>query len=158
MMRKPIKIDWEELEAAFQTRREDLVYYLDLVTGQVVLEGEGEDSIEGDDDMDEERSPEASRRNQTTRLYIVPPSPEDEVVWMEDFVDEVEKLDAAVVERLKKALTGDDPTEAFREVLRQHPAERDAWFLYRTQRTHEVIQEWLDENGVRSTEAPPWAG
>ena len=40
MMRKPIKIDWEELESAFQTRREELVYYLDLVTGEVVLEDE----------------------------------------------------------------------------------------------------------------------
>jgi hypothetical protein len=42
MKRKPIKIDWDELESAFDSKQEDLIYYLDLVTGQVILEGEGE--------------------------------------------------------------------------------------------------------------------
>ncbi len=155
MMRKPIKIDWEELEAAFQTRREELVYHLDLVTGQVVLEGEGEDLIERDDD-NEDIDTDAPRRKETTRLAIVPPGPEDEIVWMEDFVEEAEKADAAVLDRLKDALVADDPIDAFREVLRQHSTERDSWFLYRSDRIHEVIESWLEANGVRSTERPPW--
>jgi len=156
MMRKPIKIDWEELESAFQTRREDLVYHLDLVTGQVVLEGEGEDLIEGDDDIDGDINTDAPRRNETTRLTIEPPGPQDEVVWMEDFVDEAENVDATVLDRLKVALAADDPLESFREVLRQNPTERDIWFLYRSDRIHEVIENWLEANGVRSTERPPW--
>jgi hypothetical protein len=29
MKRKPLHIDWDELETAFENRSEDLVYYLD---------------------------------------------------------------------------------------------------------------------------------
>ena len=47
MKRKPIRIDWEALEDAFNNRDEELVYHLDRITGRVELEGEGE---EGDDD------------------------------------------------------------------------------------------------------------
>ena len=36
MKRKAIKIDWDELESAFDNKNEELVYYLDRVTGQVV--------------------------------------------------------------------------------------------------------------------------
>ena len=46
MKNKPIRIDWEDLEAAFENTNEELVYFLDLVTGRVILEGEGEDSGE----------------------------------------------------------------------------------------------------------------
>ena len=35
MKRKPIKIDWDELESAFDSKQEDLIYYLDLVTGHM---------------------------------------------------------------------------------------------------------------------------
>ena len=38
MKHKPLQIDWDELETAFENRNEDLTYYLDLVTGQVILE------------------------------------------------------------------------------------------------------------------------
>ena len=41
MKRKPIRVDWEELEAAFDSGNEELVYYLDSVTGHVLLEGAG---------------------------------------------------------------------------------------------------------------------
>ncbi len=158
MKRKPVKIDWEELESAFQGKREDLVYYLDLVTGQVVLEGEGEDSLESDGDLDEEMENASTRRNETTRLYIEPPSEDDEAAWMVDFVDETTEGDALVLGHLKEALEQGDPTDAFREVLRQHPEERDRWFLYRSDRIHEVIEDWLVANEVRSTEPPPWQG
>lgn len=36
MKHKPLQIDWDELEAAFENRNEDLTYYVDLVTGQVI--------------------------------------------------------------------------------------------------------------------------
>ena len=36
---KPLKIDWDALEEAFNSQSEELIYYLDLVTGHVVLEG-----------------------------------------------------------------------------------------------------------------------
>ena len=37
MKRKPLHIDWDELESAFENRNEDLSYYLDLITGKVFM-------------------------------------------------------------------------------------------------------------------------
>ncbi len=158
MKRKPIKIDWDEIEAAFDNKREDLVYYLDLVTGQVILEGEGEESgFEDDGDLlDEDSADEAPAREETTRLYIEPPSAEEEAAWMEDFVDEAGDPDAALVEALREALDGPDPVNAFRDTLRGHPEERDRWFVYRADRMHEAVDVWLDANGVHPAEPPPW--
>ena len=154
MKGKPIKIDWEELESAFDNKREDLVYYVDLVTGQVILEGEGEEALEGDGDEDVEDAP--SRRPVSTRLYVEPHDPDLEGDWMADFVDEKSDLDPAVLEKLRAAIDEPDPHEAIREILRNHAPERDGWFLFRSGRIREAIDAWLEEHGVRSTEPPPW--
>ena len=158
MKRKPIKINWDEIETAFDNKREDLVYYLDLVTGQVVLEGEGEEAEfeDGDDLMDEDAPDEAPVREETTRLYIEPPGADEETTWMEDFVDEADDLDAEVAAKLHAALEVEDPVNAFRDALRGHAAERDRWFLYRADRLHEAVDAWLDANNVHAAEPPPW--
>src|SRR5262245_2598015 len=130
MKRKPIKVDWDELESAFDSKREDLVYYLDLVTGQVVLEGEGEeDDFENDEDhLEDGADGELPVREETTRLYVEPPSVDDEIDWMDDFASRSESGAAEVLEALRKALDADDAPDAFREVLRHHATERDRWF------------------------------
>lgn len=158
MKRKPIKINWDEIEAAFDNRREDLVYYLDLVTGQVVLEGEGEEAaFEGDDDLsDDDGAEDVPIREETTRLFIEPPDEDEETTWMEDFVDEANDLDPAVAAKLRSALDESSPLIAFRDALRGHAAERDRWFLYRTERLHEAVDAWLDANNVHAAEPPPW--
>lgn len=161
MKRKPIRIDWNDLEAAFENKREDLVFYLDLVTGQVVLDGEGEEAAFDDGGpLDEaELGPEAPPRDDTTRLYVEPPTEEQEIAWMEDFlVDRASQLGGTASGSLDQALNGEDPAESFRETLRQFPAERDLWFLYRTDRLHERIDAWLESKGVQSAEPPPWRG
>ena len=156
MRHKPIKIDWEELESAFDNKREDLVYFIDLVTGQVILEGEGEDAIDDEDEVGEDVEGAASGRGVSTRLYVEAHDPDVEADWMADFVTEAHDLDAAVIEQLRIALDDADPLETIREVLRNHATERDRWFLFRSGRIHDAIDTWLEENGVRSTEPPPW--
>lgn len=154
MKRKPLKLDWEELESAFQSKREDLLYYLDLVTGQVILEGEGEDTLENDDDLEDDLE-NGAHRKETTRLYIDPPDLDQEISWMEDFVDGWQGADGPIA-KLRTALDEDDPVEAFREVLRHFPEDRERWFLYRSGCIHGLIEAWLTANEVRSTEPPPW--
>ena len=157
MKRKPIKVDWDELESAFDAKREDLVYYLDLVTGQVVLEGEGEEgSFENDDLREDGTDGELPVREETTRLYIDPPGVDDEVDWMDDFASRPENGPPEVLEALLSALDGDDAADAFREVLRHHAAERDRWFLFRSERLHEVMEAWIDSHQVHCAEPPPW--
>jgi len=157
MKGKPIRIDWEELESAFENKSEDLVYYVDLVTGAVILEGEGEadpDDSDGMEDDMEEVIP--VHRDQSTRLYVVPPDPETEGEWMTAFVKGADGIDAAVIGKLAEALDSDDPIDGFRDALRPHAAERDRWFLFRSDRIHETIESWLRDNGVKPSGPPPW--
>jgi len=158
MKRKPIKIDWQELEAAFDNKREDLIYYLDLVTGHVVLEGEGEeDDFEDDEDLlDNGGEDDPVKREETTRLYIEPPGLEDEISWMEDFVDESSEMKPEALDKLQEALGKPDAAEAFREVLRHYPDEREGWFLYRIERLHGAMDAWLDTHEVHAAEPSPW--
>ena len=157
MKRKPIKIDWDELESAFEATREDLVYYLDLVTGQVILEGEGEEAdFEGEDAMDEGVDEAPVSRQETTRLYVEPPSPEDEIDWMDAFARELQGTTPDVAEELRQALDSEDPHDGFKEALRHHTELRDRWFLYRADRLHDTIDAWLADHAVHSTDQAPW--
>ena len=159
MKHKPIRIDWEELESAFDTPPEELEYYLDLVTGQVVLEGEGEEGdFEDDDEIQDVNDVVAvARRPETTRLYVRPPDPDTELAWMEGFTAEVESADPGLARQLRTALDADgDAHDAFREVLRHAHEQRDQWFVYRSHRMHEAIDAWLDSHQVNAAEPPPW--
>ncbi len=159
MKRKPIRINWDDLEAAFDSRQEDLVHYLDLVTGEVVLEGEGEEAdFEDDADLEKDEGDEVVVRGDESRLYIEPPSEEQERAWMERFVQESPGMDPTLVARLRAALESADFAVAFRDALRAHPAERDRWFLYRAERLHQTIERWLESNQVHCAEPPPWKG
>ncbi len=158
MKRKPIKIDWDEIETAFDNKREDLVYYLDLVTGQVVLEGEGEEAdFEGGDDLVDDNGKEnGPPREATTRLYIEPPDEVEEADWMESFLAEADELDPELLAKLTLALDSPGPLNAFRDALRADAEVRDRWFLYRTERLHQTVDAWLDANNVHVSEPPPW--
>ena len=94
MKHKPLPIDWDELEGAFENRNEDLRYYLDLITGQVVLEGEGEDAEFDDDaEIDSAVDPESPRK-ETTRIYVETFTVDDELDWMDEFIEGDEKITA----------------------------------------------------------------
>src|SRR5262245_44292126 len=157
MKRKAIKIDWDELESAFDNKNEELVYYLDRVTGQVVLEGEGEDEIDDDDDLPEDSTPEAPPRDDTTRIYIEPLDPDELLSWMRDFLGDSKKgLNPALRERLLQAVEMREPQGAIREILDGNAEIRDRWFAYRSERLHETMDAWLDANDVSVVEPPPW--
>ena len=92
MKHKPIRVDWDELEVAFTNHDEEIVYYLDLVTGKVFIEGEGEEDEFGEeDDFSANRvvattQPEA--RDDSTRSYVKPMTTEMKLEWMERFLVE----------------------------------------------------------------------
>jgi hypothetical protein len=156
MKRKPLHIDWDELEAAFENRSEDLVYYLDLVTGQIVLEGEGEDAhFDDDDEMDEAVDDDNAKRPETTRLYVVSFTNDDELDWMDEFIEGDAQLDGQIKDKLVACVTEGSP-QAFKDGLRTHADIRDRWFLFRSERLHEVMDAWLDEHKVNPASAPPW--
>lgn len=156
MKRKPIRIDWDELESAFDSKHEDDLYYLDLVTGDVVLEGEGEgDDSPDDDDMEEALEGPATARSDPFRLYVVPPGIEDEVGWIRRFLDDESEIPVGLSEKMREAADNGDPHE-FREALRSHADIRDRWFLFRSECLQERIETWLETHDVQATEPPPW--
>jgi hypothetical protein len=156
MKRKPLHIDWDELEAAFENRSEDLVHYLDLVTGEVVLEGQGEEAPEDGDASHEDEA--AMRpvlmRPDNTRLYVVPFTDDDELAWAEAFV-EIPDLAADVRAKLSAVLEKES-AEAFRDALRSEDETRESWFRHRSDCLHQAIDSWLAEHQVNAVKPPPW--
>ncbi len=154
MKQRQIRIDWDDLEAAFDNKNEEIVYYLDTVTGHVHLEGEGEVD-EFDDEDDNSPRPPTGSHTDATRLPVPAADPAEETRWMWEFV-EAQELDDELDGRLVEALDTEAPAVAFREVIQEHEEARDRWFLYRSERLHERMQAWLDEHEVHLAEPPPW--
>ena len=159
MKRKPIKIDWDELEEAFSNPQDDVDAYLDSVTGRVVLEGEGEESDLADDDdasFGRPRAPVGVRQSPTL-LAIHPPDIPTKIEWLETFLEQAGGKHApAVLERFRQAMEAEDPAEVLGEVLNEHPGVRDAWYLYRSERIQELIDAWLAEHEIEAIDPPPW--
>jgi len=156
MKRKPLHIDWDELETAFENRSEDLVYYLDLITGQVVLDGEGEDArIDDETEMADAVEDDIATRPETTRLYVVSFTNDDELDWMDEFIEGDDQISAELREKLLDVVAA-GPPQAFKDELRQHGEVRDRWFRFRSERLHEVMDAWLAEHQVTAAVPPPW--
>jgi hypothetical protein len=163
MKRKPIRIDWDELEVAFSNHDEELVYYLDMVTGKVVLEGEGgdDDEYEVPEDYNPHAPPPMSdppRPDDSTRAYVTPMDTAMKLEWMKEFLAKPDnELDADVAARLREAAEADDPAGQLRAILQEAAEARDAWYLHRSDRLHDTMQQWLDEHGVTVIDPAPWA-
>jgi hypothetical protein len=159
MKSKAIKVDWDALEDAFNNQNEELVYYLDLVTGHVHLEGEGEDDDEDDDESYDPSSHNLTPpvRDDSTRAYVHPPDTGLKVDWLKAFMEDQENLDKELVGQLRQALAESDPAPAIREALNQHPEGRDRWYLYRSVRIQQLIGGWIDNHKVTTVDTPPWA-
>jgi len=153
MKRKPIRVNWDELEAAFDNQSSDLVYYLDLVTGHVILDGEGEDP--GDEDDPAWTGGESA--DDGTRAYVEPLATETKVEWIRRYVAESGDLDPGVRERLVEALRSDEPATGIIATFRDDPEAKDHWYRFRDDRLHERIEEWLRDHGVEWIDPPPWA-
>ena len=156
MKHKPLQIDWDELETAFENRNEDLTYYVDLVTGQVILEGEGEDArFDEDDEMDDAVDADTRPRGETTRLYVVSFTDDDEMDWMDEFIEGDDAIPAEQKETLSN-LVAEGPPQKFKDELRHHPEVRARWFLFRSERLHEVMDGWMESNKISPASPPPW--
>jgi len=81
---------------------------------------------------------------------------ETKIEWLAAFIDETDDLDPAFVAQIRQALEAEDPTQLVLDALRDSPESKDRWYLYRAERLHDLIEEWLEENAVVTTEPPPW--
>ncbi|MEE8411718.1 MAG: UPF0158 family protein [Acidobacteriota bacterium] len=156
MKHKPIRLDWDELEVAFTNHDEEIVYYLDLVTGKVIIDGEGEDDDFSPNSLVATGQPAA--RDDSTRAYVKPMSTEVKLEWMKKFLGEKDNsLDKETNAELKQAFESDNAPEALGAFLRSADEARDVWYLYRSDRLHEYMQSWLGEREIKPIDPAPWA-
>ena len=147
MKRRSLRVDWDDLEAAFNNRDDQIAYHLDLVTGHVHIEGEGES-------YDDEEDAQYQSSNDGTRAYVTPPTTDVLVGWMRKFIAEGQ-AEGETAERLLAELEKKD-VAGVRGVLNDDAEVRDLWYAYRADRTHEMIHEFLETHAVDPTEPPPW--
>ena len=62
---------------------------------------------------------------------------------------------ARLRDRLEAALDGRGAFRRFKNVLADHPAERERWFAFRDERLSVVAREWLEEHRIEPTTQPP---
>ena len=132
------------------------------MTGHVVLEGERDVDPEDDDEAFEHARAVACpvspvQRDDPTHISIRPPNTESKIEWMQAFLQQHgAHHESAVVAELRTAIDADDPAAALSDVLTRNAELRDAWYLYRSDRVHELIDDWLAENDVQPVDRPPW--
>ena len=86
-------------------------------------------------------------------IHVEPLGSSVEYGWMAEFAGTV--ADAHLRDLLDVALDGRGAFRRFKDVLRDYPAEREAWFAFRDEHVRAAAREWLAENGIDPTTAPP---
>ncbi|MCC7165698.1 MAG: hypothetical protein IT331_24585 [Anaerolineae bacterium] len=170
-----LKIDLDELAFAFENTGYELEYFLDLETGETAMVTDEthreleriyeELRCEGDKD--------ASRFVQSLEKYDLPDSDKDALLLadqvergygtryhrvptidshkaygdMEEFIDTVE--DERLQLRLWDALRERGAFRRFKDVLLDHPHERERWFRFKDEQMRRRVLEWLEEEGIQ---------
>jgi len=152
---KPLRINWEKLEDAFDSRNADLVSYVDRVTGHVALDIEEDDR---DDDEEYEPAEPVARFSpgSLTRAYVEPLSSEQKLQWVGRFLEDVDDLEPDFADEMVAALDSENPTDAVLSVLNRYPEGKELWYLYRAERLHELVEQWVRDQGIECLNPPPW--
>lgn len=73
--------------------------------------------------------------------------------WMEEFAGSI--TNPRLRDQLEVALDGRGAFRRFKNVLANHPGERQRWFAFRAERVRAALLEWLADHGIEPTTAPP---
>jgi hypothetical protein len=145
---RKLKTNWMELDAAFQSGSWEMRNYLDVETGEVVavtdeVAGYLEEppDYELPDWMHEMlKMAEQVEEGYGTR-YIRIPEEDSHAAYrdMERFISTVQG--DRLRDQLWQAIQG-------RDVLYDHPAERERWFAFKDRCIYDRISRWLDSEGI----------
>ncbi len=140
---KRLRIDLDDLTLALETSSNEIKYYLDTETGEIVLIG---------DNFDLEHRAFRERIQSDEERYVLVPvqtTPEGYRVIMH-FIETVD--DRQMREELNMAASGRGAFRRFREVLARYPEQRQRWFAYKDMRLRERALEWLEELGLEAVD------
>jgi len=140
---KRVKIDWDDLEGAFEFSSYEARHYLDTDTGEIILLSDAVDDLER---LEEEIEGDTAGR------YVDIPLQDSHEGYrdMEDFIETV--ADSHQRELLEVAIDGRGAFRRFKDVLERFPADRERWFAFERERLRERIREWLEENEIQPIE------
>jgi hypothetical protein len=142
--KRPLHVDLDELCSAMEDSSYEHDYYLDLITGEIVLVS---------DWMDEEETERLRDRiDRNPDRYEEIPKVESHEAYkdMEDFIATVR--DKHLAELLEVAINGSGAFRRFKDVLLRYPEERERWFHFKDARMQERALEWLDDIGITLSE------
>jgi len=174
-MKRKVKVDLDELGAAFELNFPGSHYYLDLETGWVVMttdetrwkleelydeiyDEEGnrviplENLLQQRDDLQDwfkETILEADRVEQgygTRYISIDPGEPYGDYRDMERFIATVEN--SRLREQLWYAIKGRGAFGRFKDLLARHPDVEEQWFEFKDARNRRRIFDWLEANDI----------
>jgi len=144
-----VPVNWDDLEMALTTNAGEWTCYLDVRSGEVQmvpLDHFGEDEDEpSEEDID-------ALLEAGHLIHVEPLGSRVEYGWMAEFTETVRN--ARLRDRLEVALDGRGAFRRFKNVLLDHPAERERWFAFRDARVREAVREWLTGEGIEPTTAP----
>jgi hypothetical protein len=151
-VRRQVPVDWEGLEAALTWRSDEHEFFLDARTGEVrrcPLSAFGGDAE--DDELTPDEADEGLAAGHLVRIEPIESSVEYD--WMAEFAASV--ANARLRDRLEHALDGRHPFRRFKDVLAQHPAERERWFRVHDERLREAMRAWLEDHDIDPVARPP---
>ncbi|MFT3912567.1 MAG: UPF0158 family protein [Anaeromyxobacteraceae bacterium] len=133
-------VDLDEFLIAFDDNDPGHRGFVDLQTGEVFSYFEGGDNewlpVEDEEELGDEE-----------RFLEIEPQPSHEGYQdMEDFAEACS--DRRLGAKLDAALEGKRPFRRFKDVLLDHPAERERWFAFSNERVEACAKAWLDGEGI----------
>lgn len=170
---RQLKIDFSELETAFDNSSEMISYYLDIETGEVFSVSEEERSllesiyesyydeqtqtVDWENVFEKEHVPGWQREllQNADRVeagfgsrYIAIPSEGSHEGYrdMEAFIITVRS--PRLQQRLERAIAGRGAFRYFKDVLLDYPAERERWFQFKQERFRQRFLDWLEVHGI----------
>jgi Uncharacterised protein family (UPF0158) len=144
-MAKRLPIDLELIQVAFDDRDGDGRWFLDGETGEVLHLNECDD-----DDL-------ADRIEEGGERYLVIPFQGSTAGYrdMAEFIHSVD--DNRLRALLDVAINGKGAFRRFKDVLQDHPQERERWFAFQKQRAYQRILGWLESEDIEPVTSQPSA-
>jgi hypothetical protein len=137
-----VTVDLDALAEAFEDASVSLEYYVDCVTGEVILVSETLGFIEAGHQR-------AAMAEQPNRYFAVPiQSPAERIEELEAFAD---AADDAMAEKIEAALDSGDPMGRFAKQLAAHDDLAVEWRAFRSRQARERAAQWAAENGFEVT-------
>ena len=148
---RKIKINLSDLEIAFENGREMISYYYKSYYNEQTQ------TVDWAAAFQEEHVPEwqGERLQDADRIeagfgscfIAIPPEGSYEGYRaMEAFIGTIRN--PRLQERLERAISGRGAFRYFKDVLLDHPSERERWFQFKQDRLHLRMLDWLEAQGI----------